>query len=333
LVIMNNFSTDEHIGGNLERRIRGREMLIKKHFQEYLLHPILLAKQYFWLGLMYRQNGKFSLAADYFVKAWRQDKKIRYTFHFLWAKIRESKQKILQSKFFRPIHFGTLLRLKYFNRFLILNKKNNNFKNILDAGCGHGKYSKLLADYYPSASVLGIDILEDEEWGNYPNKNLCFKVFDLKNFREQNIYDLIVSIDTLEHIVDNKKVITNLIEALRPSGLIYLAIPCDKTSIHIFPRRWFQRFHDWESDEHLGEQPVLDELKQEMKERNLEILVSRHTFTFWGTLGWEFEFLLRGKKLGDRLNIILMPFYNLLCFLDIWLPIGRGNNLILARKK
>jgi glycosyltransferase involved in cell wall biosynthesis len=52
-------SSDDHIGGNVHRRIMGREMVMKKH--EVLLshYPELLAKHYFWLAVQYREDRQY----------------------------------------------------------------------------------------------------------------------------------------------------------------------------------------------------------------------------------------------------------------------------------
>jgi len=63
--------------------------------------------------------------------------------------------------------------------------------------------------------------------------------------------------------------------------------------------------------------------------------LARYTFTFGGDLAWELEaiFRLREDKFGNRINILLMPLYKLLAILDLFFPLGRGNNLLIVKKK
>ena len=77
---------------------------------------------------------------------------------------------------------------------------------------------------------------------------------------------------------------------------------------------------------------VLPFLTEILKNLGFDIKFSRYTFTFFGRLGWELEFIIREASWGGRVNIILMPFYKLLGLMDIFFPIRKGNNLIIASK-
>ncbi len=74
----------DSIGGNLTKRILGREMLIEKHKQEYLAHPKALAKHYFWLGLWCRDAGQQQKTKEYFRKAFLTFPHPRYFLHWIF---------------------------------------------------------------------------------------------------------------------------------------------------------------------------------------------------------------------------------------------------------
>jgi SAM-dependent methyltransferase len=136
----------------------------------------------------------------------------------------------------------------------------------------------------------------------------------------------------LEHIPDNQKVIQSFYEALKEEGIFYLAMPSYENTWQIFPRRWFRKFYEWEEHEHIGEQYNLVRFLAKLREIGFDTVLARHTFTFWGALAWELEFLVRTFIPGP-LNIIMMPLYKLLGLLDIYLPLGKGHHLVIARKK
>lgn len=73
----------EHIGGDITRRIRGREMLLTKHAALFAAHPRALAKNYFWLGLWYRDAGRGREARRCFSKAFFLSGNPRYALHSL----------------------------------------------------------------------------------------------------------------------------------------------------------------------------------------------------------------------------------------------------------
>lgn len=81
LVVMNMHS-HEHIGGDLSRRIRGKELVLTKHTALYAKYPRMLAKQYFWLALWCRDLGDKKKAKDYFWKAFYLSMNPRYFAHW-----------------------------------------------------------------------------------------------------------------------------------------------------------------------------------------------------------------------------------------------------------
>lgn len=81
LVRMDMFSGREHIGGNVERRILGKELLLKKHKAKYFARPDVHAKLLFWLALWCRDGGYPEKACAYVWKAFRISPSVRYAVH------------------------------------------------------------------------------------------------------------------------------------------------------------------------------------------------------------------------------------------------------------
>jgi SAM-dependent methyltransferase len=205
--------------------------------------------------------------------------------------------------------------------------------SILDAGTGRASYARVVAKRFPEASVTGIDILPTSQWNTPVPTNLVFKQGDLTKLNEENSRDIIISIDVLEHIQHNEEVLKRFYRALRLGGVLYLAVPCESTEMHLFPQKWFSRFHEWEEHEHIGEQRTLTELTALVDNIGFSVLLRRSTFTLWGMLAWEVETLLSyGGRFARMANVLLMPLYKALGILDVYLPIGTGNNLIIAQK-
>lgn len=85
LVVMN-VHAHEHIGGDLTRRIRGKELVLEKHVALYAKYPSALAKQYFWLALWCRNARDTVKARTYFWKAFRLSGNPRYFYHWIFTK-------------------------------------------------------------------------------------------------------------------------------------------------------------------------------------------------------------------------------------------------------
>jgi len=71
LIKVNAQSYHKQIGSNLKKRIKGREIILKKHYNEFRKRPRILAKHYFQLGLWYRDEGQYKQARKIFKKAWK----------------------------------------------------------------------------------------------------------------------------------------------------------------------------------------------------------------------------------------------------------------------
>lgn len=234
---------------------------------------------------------------------------------------------ILKRTPFHTVHIGAYIRNIYFWRCM---KKLpvENFVRILDAGCGGGEYAKKLAIKHPHLKINAYDIKQYESWKR-STKNVNLKQKDLLKLEEENYYDFCLSIDVLEHIPENHKVLSNIYRALKPGGYFYLHMP-SKFQKRIFPERFFREVEDWAKEEHIGEMYKIDELKDIMISIGFELIEARETFVFFGGFAWEID------RITDRhifLKIILMPLLKFFAHLDVKCS-GKGRGiLILAIKE
>ena len=227
---------------------------------------------------------------------------------------------------------GPWIRTLAFRRYFERELAGGSTHSVLDAGCGDGSYAAEIARRLPHARIVGLDLLSSPKWAEHKLGNLSFRQADLQGLAESEAYDLVVSIDSLEHITNNRAIMRAFWNALRPGGLLYLAMPRDDHDQTFLPARWFAAHHEWAEHEHIGEQYELNELEVVLKEIGFSIRLARHTFTAWGRLSWELDNVLNGSRLAFRVRALGMPFFKLLGLLDLYLPIGRGHNLIIGEK-
>lgn len=74
----------EHIGGNIQKRIAGREMFIEKHRNLIDQEPALASLHHYWLGIMYRNAGDKNASRKHFVQSFRA----RLNFHAMWGLVK-----------------------------------------------------------------------------------------------------------------------------------------------------------------------------------------------------------------------------------------------------
>jgi 2-polyprenyl-3-methyl-5-hydroxy-6-metoxy-1,4-benzoquinol methylase len=202
------------------------------------------------------------------------------------------------------------------------------FANVLDAGCGDGHYARRAALQYPHMHVVGIDIKLPEAERDMPS-NVSLRCGDLSCLAEEDHYDLIYSIDVLEHIPNNPRVIENFYLALKYGGYLYIHMPNKLRGPHMFPEGFFDDFQAWSAEEHIGEHYALPELTSLLRQKGFEIMESAHTFGTIGLLAWEID------RVTDRhhaIKSLLMPFLKTLSILAVRLKAGRGDILVIGRK-
>ena len=100
---------------------------------------------------------------------------------------------------------------------------------LLDIACGAGYGSRLLADSCSDLSaVLGVDISpEAVEYAThrYGNERLRFLVAEAMEFSDPKGFDSIVSLETMEHLVDPHAFYARLVGMLRPGGVLVASVP------------------------------------------------------------------------------------------------------------
>lgn len=106
----------------------------------------------------------------------------------------------------------------------------NEYKNILDLGCGTGNVIEQL-QRYSTAKMLGIDIASGmveyckERWNG--NSDINFFKDDISLFKPKSKYDLIISSCVFQWIDDFYDVIEKLILSLDNDGCLAIAVPVE----------------------------------------------------------------------------------------------------------
>ena len=103
-------------------------------------------------------------------------------------------------------------------------------KHVLDIACGEGYGSNFLAK--SAASVTGVDIDQEvirSAQQKYRQGNLQFLAGNASAVELQNgKFDVIVSFETLEHLVEQEATIAELKRLLQPQGILIISTPDKK---------------------------------------------------------------------------------------------------------
>ena len=204
---------------------------------------------------------------------------------------------------------GAYLRSVYFRKCLKDNKLE--FKSVLDAGCGSGDYSFYLAKKYPNAIIDACDFDEDKININKnilnetETTNINFLKLNLIELSEHKKYDMIFSIDVLEHIEDDSTVIKNFYNSLKMGEFLIIHTP-QKKQRHILKNyAWKEKCPD-----HVREGYDPNEMSQLLEKKwiyyNRE---SQHVWYYWRICIHNGSFVAKIFKTSIRYFIKLCWLY------------------------
>lgn len=122
-------------------------------------------------------------------------------------------------------HFGARIRAYYINK-LLQNKK----QTLLDAGCGIGLNTFLVAKKISKVSAVDLDnkkiMLAKKILSKTKYSNINFYRMDLTELKfKDNSFDSAICMETLEHIREDNKALKELSRVLKEKGSLILSVP------------------------------------------------------------------------------------------------------------
>jgi SAM-dependent methyltransferase len=215
---------------------------------------------------------------------------------------------------------------------------------VLDAGSGFGQYAWLMSSRFKKWRVKGVDVKQDQiddcqsfftRTGR--SSRVTFEKADLISFIEPDIFNLILSVDVMEHIEDDIKVFHNMYASLIKGGILIISTPSDKGGSDV---------HDGSEvsfiEEHVRDGYNIDDIRNKLESAGFLNITAGYTYGFYGHLSW----LLSMKYPVRMLNIsylffLILPFYYLIAFplslilntIDLCSDHRTGTGLLVEAKK
>jgi SAM-dependent methyltransferase len=242
---------------------------------------------------------------------------------------------VKKSPFLRKI-FYKLLGLMFLREWYVKRKikelyRNKPPKDILDAGCGFGQYSYFMAKKFPASNLLAVDVKTDylADCKYFFRKssllNSDFQYADLTDINYDNEFDIILSVDVMEHIRDDVGVFKRFYRSLKTGGRVLINTPSNLGGSDA---------HSDEDESFIGEHVRLgysrEDITTKLEQAGFKIESFDYTYGKWGKLYWKlgikYPMLILNKSL---LFFIALPFYYLLTIwwtlLFMWLDINDKN--------
>jgi SAM-dependent methyltransferase len=215
---------------------------------------------------------------------------------------------------------------------------------LLDAGSGLGQYSWRLSRMNETWTIKGIDINEGQVeecrsffGGEGLSRRVSFETGDLTMLEESNSYNLILTVDVMEHIRDDIKVFGNFSRALKPGGWLLISTPSDQggSDVHSEDEHSF-------IDEHVRDGYSIGDITQKLTGAGFSNIDARYTYGKPGQISWRLSMKYPVKMLNaSYLFFILLPFYYMVFFpvciilnlLDVSSEHETGTGLIVTARK
>jgi SAM-dependent methyltransferase len=187
---------------------------------------------------------------------------------------------------------------------------------ILDAGSGFGQYVFYLSNKNRNWKILGIDVKEEQIedcnafFYNIGKTNVSFRLEDLTKFKTKGTFDLIISVDVMEHILEDVKVFENFYASLKPGGLVLISTPSDQGGSDVHDHG-----HDSFIDEHVRDGYNINEIQEKLKSAGFTKTEARYNYGTPGKISWKLSMKYPIQMLNaSKLFFILIPLYYMVTF-------------------
>jgi len=172
-------------------------------------------------------------------------------------------------------------------------KRKKTSLSVLDAGSGFGQYDYYMARRHNDWQIKGVDVKPEQIadcnafFHKTGLKNATFAKADLTTFDEKEAYDLVLCVDVMEHIEEDRKVLKNFYRSLKKGGMLLISTPSDQGGSDV-------HHHDDEEggehsfiDEHVRDGYAIEELTDKLQEAGFSKTEVYYQYGPTGNLGWK----------------------------------------------
>jgi 2-polyprenyl-3-methyl-5-hydroxy-6-metoxy-1,4-benzoquinol methylase len=208
---------------------------------------------------------------------------------------------------------------------------NQGAKQILDAGSGFGQYTYFMARRFPDAQILGVDVKEEEVansrkfFEKVGMDHVRFETADLTTFQHPDTYDLVLSVDVMEHIEPDVQVFRNICHSLKPGGMLLISTPSDQGGSDV-------QSEEDESfiGEHVRDGYGIREIKDKLYEAGFSRVKARYSYGAPGKVSWRLSMKYPILMLNwSKAMFAVLPFYYLVvypfCFILNYIDSNTGH--------
>ena len=195
------------------------------------------------------------------------------------------------------------------------NRKGKQY--ILDAGSGFGQYTFFMSGMNKNWAIEAVDVKMEQIadctafFSRIKRTNVSFWIADLTIYNRSDTFNLILSVDVMEHIEEDEKVFRNFFNALKPEGMLLISTPSDQGGSDVHDHGAEASF----IDEHVRDGYNINEIQEKLKRAGFTKTSARYDYGKPGQIGWRLSMKYPILMLNaSKLFFILLPFYYILTF-------------------
>jgi len=188
---------------------------------------------------------------------------------------------------------------------------------VLDAGSGFGQYTWRMSRKNRRWNIKAVDLNEEHvnDCNNFFSEtgrsgNVTFITKDLTSLNDINSFNLILSVDVMEHIPEDEKVFRAFFRSLKNDGYLLISTPSDKGGSDVHNEGDISFI-----DEHVRNGYSKEEITGKLSSAGFRKTDVKYTYGVPGHISWIFSMKYPVKLLNlSRLFFIVLPFYYLIIF-------------------
>lgn len=162
---------------------------------------------------------------------------------------------------------------------------------LLDAGMGFGQYSDRMLRTFPGARLVGMEIDTAHYYGakryfdvKHPDSE--FVLGDVQKLPlRNNLFDLVLSVDVMEHIPDDEETLKEFNRVLRPGGVVMIHTPRIRDDLP-FDQPEDHHTDRWTVGEHVRDGYLNSELRSKLEAAGLRIVKLINGYGKPGMIAW-----------------------------------------------
>lgn len=191
---------------------------------------------------------------------------------------------------------------------------------VLDAGSGFGQYVYMMSSPRLMWQVKGVDVKQEQidDCNQFfarigRNDRVLFSFADLTTFNEPDGYDLILSVDVMEHIEEDEKVFANFHKALKTGGSLLISTPSDQggSDTHDHHEGEVKGF----IDEHVRDGYNIEDIRAKLERAGFRHIEAKYTYGTPGKISWRLSMKYPILMVNvSKLFFAILPFYYLMVY-------------------